>query len=132
MENDLRSFLKQLESLGPEEWVRVERKVNPKYEATAILFQLENEGRYPAVWFENLEGYSIPAITNLHATRKRMALALGVEDDSLIDEYRKREAKRIPPRLIGNGPVKEVVEKGKDVNLNNLPLFTHFDIIYSL
>jgi 2,5-furandicarboxylate decarboxylase 1 len=128
MENDLRSFLKQLESLGPEEWVRVEREINPRYEATAVLFQLENEGRYPAVWFEKLEGYSMPAVANLHATRKRIALALGVEEGSLIDEYRKREAKQIPPRLIENGPVKEVVESGKDVNLNNLPLFTHFDI----
>jgi len=128
MEKDLRSFLKQLETLGPEEWVRINKKISPKYESTAILFQLENAGRYPAVFFENLEGYSIPAIANLHATRKRMALALEVDEASMINEYRKRESSRIPPQLIGKGPVKEVVKKGEAVNLHDLPLFTHFDI----
>ena len=128
MEKDLRSFLKQLETLGPEEWVRVNKKISPKYETTAILIQLENAGRYPAVYFENLEGYSIPAIANLHATRKRIALALGVDEASLVDEYRKRETNRIPPQLTSHGPVQEVVESAAKVNLYGLPLFTHFDI----
>ena len=96
MEKDLRSFIKQLETLGPEEWVSINKKISPKYETTAILFQLENAGRYPAVFFKNLEGYSVPAIANLHATRKRIALALGVDEASLVDEYRKRETNRIP------------------------------------
>ncbi len=128
MEKDLRSFIKQLETLGPEEWVKIHKKISPKYETTAILFQLENAGKYPAVFFENLEGYSSPAIANLHATRKRMALALGVDEASLVDEYRKRETNRIPPQLTSDGPVKEVVERGGSVNLYGLPLFTHFDV----
>ncbi len=128
MDKDLRSYLKQLDSLGPEEWVRIKKKISPRYETTAILYQLENEGRYPAVLFESIEGYSIPAVTNLHATRKRIALALGVDEASLVEEYRKRDAERILPRMVENGPVKEVVLKGEDLDLNGLPLFTHFDI----
>ncbi len=128
MEKDLRSFIKQLETLGHEEWVTLNKNISPRYETTAILFQLENAGKYPAVFFENLEGYSSPAIANLHATRKRMALALGVDEASLVDEYRKRETNRIPPQLTSNGQVKEVVERGESVNLYGLPLFTHFDV----
>lgn len=128
MKKDLRSYIKLLENQGPSEWIRINKKVSPKYEATAILFKLESEGSYPAVFFENLEGYPIPAITNLHATRRRLALALEARETELIDEYKKRENERIPPKLVQQGPIKEVIQVGKNVNLHELPLFTHFDI----
>ena len=128
MQKDLRSFIKQLELQGPDEWVRIKKKVSPKYEATAILFKLEEQARYPAVYFEQLEGYSIPAVTNVHATRKRLALALEVEEGGLVEEYKRRENNRIQPEPVRGAPVKEVVHAGADVDLNSLPLFTHFDI----
>ncbi len=112
-----------MESQGPSEWVRIRKKVSPKYEATAILFKLEGEGKYPAVFFQNLEGYSIPAVTNLHATRKRLALALGVGETEVVEEYKKRENERIPPKLVKEGPIKEVIQVGEEVNLHDLPLF---------
>jgi len=128
MAKDLRSFIKQLESQGPEEWIRIKKKVSPKYEATAILFKLEGQAKYPAVYFENLDGFSIPAVTNVHATRKRLALALDVAEGELVEEYKKREYARIPPESVREGPVKEVIHVGTDVDLNRFPLFTHFDI----
>src|SRR3989338_842379 len=121
MPKDLRSFIKQLESQGPEEWIRIKKKVSPKYEATAILFKLEGQAKYPAVYFENLDGFTIPAITNVHATRKRLALALEVEEGELVEEYKKRENNRIPPEPARGGPVKEVIHCGADVDLSRLP-----------
>ncbi|MFQ5683272.1 MAG: UbiD family decarboxylase [Candidatus Binatia bacterium] len=128
MKKDLRSYIKQLENQGPDEWVRIKKKISPRYEATAILFKLESKGRYPAVFFENLKGYSVPAVTNLHATRKRLALAFGVGEGDLIDEYKKRDSERIAPKPVKKGPVKEVIHTGENVNLHDLPLFTHFDV----
>ena len=128
MPKDLRSFMKQLELQGPDEWIRIKKKISPKYETTAILFKLEEQGKYPAVYFEQLDGFSIPAIANVHATRKRLALALEVPEQELVEEYKRRENARIPPELVREGPVKEVVHVGADVDLNRLPLFTHFDI----
>src|SRR3990167_5018464 len=128
MQKDLRSFIKQLESQGPEEWIRIKKKVSPKYEATAILFKLEGQAKYPAVYFENLDGFSIPAVTNVHATRKRLALALDVAEGELVEEYKKREYARISPESVREGPVKEVIHVGPDVDLNRLPLSPHFDI----
>jgi 2,5-furandicarboxylate decarboxylase 1 len=128
MQKDLRSFIKQLEPHGPDEWVRIGKKVSPRYEATAILFELEARGRFPAVYFANLDGFSIPAITNVHSTRKRLALALDVAETELVEEYRKRENARLAPVMVREGPVKEVVCLGADADLNRLPLFTHFDI----
>lgn len=128
MQKDLRAFLKQLERQGPDEWVRIKKEVSPKYEATAILFKLEEQARYPAVYFERLDGFSIPAVTNVHATRKRLALALEVEEGGLVEEYKRRENNRIPPEPARGGPVKEVIHIGADVDLSRLPLLTHFDI----
>jgi 2,5-furandicarboxylate decarboxylase 1 len=128
MQKDLRSFLKQLERQGPDEWVRIKKGVSPKYEATAILFKLEEQGKYPAVYFERLTGFSMPGVANVHATRKRLALALEVEEGGLVEEYKRRENNRIPPEPVQGGPVKEVVHIGADVDLSRLPLFTHFDI----
>lgn len=128
MQKELRTFIRQLELQGPQEWLRVKKKVSPKYEATAILFKLEGQARYPAVYFEQVEGFSIPAITNVHATRKRLALALEVEEGGLVEEYKRRENARIPPESVREGPVKEVIHVGTDVDLNRFPLFTHFDI----
>jgi 2,5-furandicarboxylate decarboxylase 1 len=128
MQKDLRSFLNQLESQGSGEWLRVKKTVSARYEATAILFQLENQGKFPAVYFERIEGFPIPVVTNLHATRKRLALALEVEEGGLVDEYRKRESTPVPPVLVHEVPVKELVCLGPEVDLNRLPMFSHFDI----
>jgi 2,5-furandicarboxylate decarboxylase 1 len=128
MRKDLRSFIKQLELQGPEEWIRIKKKVSPKYEATAILFKLESQGKYPAIYFEKIDGFPMPAVANIHATRKRLALALDVEEARLVEEYRKRENAPIPPEPVREGPAKEVIQTGKDVDLTRLPLFTHFDI----
>ena len=128
MQKDLRSFLQCLESQGPDEFVRVKKEISPKYETTAILFKLENQTKFPAVYFEKLEGYSIPAIANLHATRKRLALALETDESNLVEEYRSREQTRIPPELVKDGPAREVVYRGGEVDLGRLPLFIHFDI----
>ncbi|MGH7844622.1 MAG: UbiD family decarboxylase domain-containing protein, partial [Candidatus Binatia bacterium] len=128
MQKDLRSFIRQLELEGPDEWLRITKKVSPKYEATAILFKLESQSRYPAVYFENINGFSMPAITNLHATRKRLALALEVPENELIEEYKRRENARVAPVIAREGPVKEMIHLGTDVDLGRFPLFTHFDI----
>src|SRR5262245_27663236 len=128
MHKDLRSFVRQLELHGPEEWIRIKKPVSAMYEATAILFQLESQGRFPAVYFENIEGFSIPVITNVHASRKRLALALDVAENELVDEYKKRESSGILPVTVGQGPVQEIVYRGADVDLHRLPLFSHFDI----
>ena len=128
MQKDLRTFIGQLELEGPEEFIKIKKNVSPRYEATALLFKLEGQEKYPALYFEQLEGFSIPAVTNIHATRKRLALALGVEESELVEEYKRRENARVPPKSVRDAPVKEVVQTGADVDLNRLPLFTHFDI----
>jgi len=125
---DLRDFLRQLEDRGPEEWVRIEKQVSLEHEVTALLFELEERGRFPAVFFEHVQGSSIPIVTNLHATRRRLALALGVGEADLVQEYRRRQANPVIPEMVGDGLVQAVVHTGDEVDVSSLPLPTHFDV----
>ncbi len=124
-EKDLRGFLEKLKREGPEDIIFVNRKVDPRFELSAVLKRLEMENRYPAVLFNHVGDFKIPVLSNLFATRKRLALALGCEERRLNEVYREKEDHRIEPQLVKTGPVKEVIITGKDVDLTKLPIITH-------
>ena len=134
---NLRSFLDRLEARLPEDFVRVEREIDPaKFEVTAVLQHLENERRFPLILFErprNLKGRpsAFPLLSNVFATRGRCALALGMDPAEqelpLSLEYAAREEKLIPPvHLSGSeAPVKEIIKRGEEADLYDLPVVRH-------
>jgi len=85
---DLRSFMERLEGEGPEELLHIRKPVRPEHDVTGLLMELESSGRYPALFVHEVQGFSMPVITNLHATRHRLAMALGVDANDLVEEYR--------------------------------------------
>ncbi|NLG78383.1 MAG: UbiD family decarboxylase [Firmicutes bacterium] len=125
MAKDLRSFLGELESNAPDELMRVKREVDLRYETSAVAERLGQEGRYPALLFEKVKGFNIPVVTNLFARRSRLAFALRTTEADLNRVYREREDKLVKPVLVEDGPVKEVVIKGSDVDLSRLPIPLH-------
>jgi 2,5-furandicarboxylate decarboxylase 1 len=52
-------------------------------------------------------------------------MAMEADEDSVLDEYIKREDKLIAPKIVPTGPVKEVIQKGDDVDLYQLPITHH-------
>lgn len=138
MPKDLRSFLKKVEDAEPKEVLHVKDKINPKYEATAILQILENKGRYPVVVCHNalsLNGAeNNKLVTNLTARRQNMALALDLPIEKwkgeVTEEVAFREGKPIPPIVVGRSeaPVKEVVNTGDKVDLSRFPIVTHHEM----
>lgn len=125
---DLRSFIDRLENEGPEELLHIRKPVRPEHELTSLLMELESSGRFPTLFVQEVQGFSMPVITNLHATRSRLAMALDVDAADLVEEYRRRERRPVPPALVEDGPVKEAVRTGAEVDLGEIPLLTHFDI----
>ena len=137
MRKDLSGFLQKLEERFPDDLVRVERAVSPaRYEVTAVLQHLENDRKFPALLFDkplNLEGRpsSFPLLSNVFATRRRCALALGLDPDDeglpLSLEYARREEMLLPPAVIpaGEAPVKEIVKQGDEANLYEFPIVRH-------
>ncbi len=86
---DLRSFLKAIEN-DKKDLVKISRSVDRKFEATAVLEKMQYEDMYPAVLFENIKGSDIPVLSNLFASRDRIARAFGVTTQELNKSTRAR------------------------------------------
>ena len=126
MSKDLRSYLKSLEHI-PGEIMKIKEEVDPIYEITGLVVELEKRKQYPVLYFEQVKGYEIPVVTNVLATRQRAASALDTTSDKLSDTILEREKKLLKPKHVSSGPVKDVILKGDDVNLYSLPILTHFE-----
>lgn len=126
MAQDLPSFLDQVKARRPDEYVVVSGEVDPAYEITAIVAKLDKEaGKRPVLVFENVKGCDYPVLTNLHASRGRLALALGCGPREMQRRVLEAMEKPIPPREVNTGPCKDVILKGEQVNLWALPQIIH-------
>lgn len=145
---DLRDFIAQLEQHG--ELKRIQTPVSTHLEMTEIGDRVLNaEG--PALLFENAmhqgKKATMPVLTNLFGTPKRVAWGMGAQEVSALREVgellatlREPEAPRglrdafskvsmlksalwdMAPKMIRNPACQEIVLEGADVNLNDIPL----------
>ncbi len=128
MAQDLRGYLDLIKRRKPEELVIVSREVDPAYEITALVVKLEKEARRrPVLLFEKVKGTQFPVLTNLHASRSRLALALNVAPDEMLRAYLRAMERPIPPTVVATGPVKDVVLSGGTLDLHQLPQIIHHE-----
>ncbi|MCL1894538.1 MAG: menaquinone biosynthesis decarboxylase [Holophagaceae bacterium] len=152
MVRDLQSFLKQLESMG--ELRRITAEVDPNLEMAAIadrVAKMDQGG--PALLFENPKNKQASVAMNIYGSRHRMEMALGLEQnprglDSIGDRIEKLFSDVLPkpgsasffeklsklpllasmsswmPKTIRSGVCQEVILKGKDARLGELPVLT--------
>jgi 2,5-furandicarboxylate decarboxylase 1 len=128
MSQDLRTYLDQLAAKRPQDIVVVEEQLSNICGPTSVVERLENDGQYPLVYCKKVEGSDIPLIVNLGASYDRMALALGC--DSILETEKVlalREQNPLPFKQVGRdqAPVKEVILKGDDADLDLLPIIQH-------
>jgi 2,5-furandicarboxylate decarboxylase 1 len=117
---DLRHFLGLLQKNG--ELLSVTDEVDLSYELSEFLHQADRV-HGPALRFENIKGRSGNVVGNLVGTKRRLALAFGLRsEDKLLETYRKRRGAVGKPRRVKDGPVKEVVRRGKQVDLHSVPI----------
>jgi 4-hydroxy-3-polyprenylbenzoate decarboxylase len=136
------AFVRALEARG--ELVRVRSRVSPKLEVAAIADRAMKTGG-PALLYEDVEGSKFPVLINAFGSRRRMSLALGVDD---LEEHAKSigelvhsrapangrelaalasklpELAHVPPRSASNGSCQDIVQLGDDVDLDALPILT--------
>jgi 4-hydroxy-3-polyprenylbenzoate decarboxylase/2,5-furandicarboxylate decarboxylase 1 len=116
---DLRSFLAFLEKNG--ELLKIEREIKVKYEIAAGIRKISNiQG--PALSFENVKGYDTPVVGGVFATRRRALLGLEMKEETVFDEFLRRIKKPIKPKFVDDGPCKEVVLEGNEVDLLKFPI----------
>lgn len=141
----VRDWIGVLEQAG--ELRRVRAEVDPRLELAEIVDRVSKEDGAPnrALLFERVKGSAMPVLVNAFGSRRRCALALGVER---IEEHADRlralleqappegllEKLRLLPRLaeigswlpkkVGSAPCQEVVLEGDAVDLGRLPVLT--------
>ncbi len=123
MFDDLRSYLSHLEKVG--QLLRVKEEVDPKFEIAAGMRKTSDISG-PALLFERVKGF--PAwrvLGGLFATRKLVALGLGIPEDQLLERYLTLAEERLPPEMVESAPVKEICWKLEEVDLYRLPMVTH-------
>lgn len=170
---DFQDFLAALEKGG--ELKRIREAVSPNLEITEIADRVMKSGG-PALLFENVVGpaprlgtpdpmsavmghgsihrpateavqrYETPVAINTMGSRRRMSLALGVDDfeehaqrlEALLkpeiprgklEAFKRlpgilRELKGIPTRDVASAPVQERVFQGEEIDLTKLPILT--------
>ncbi len=142
--NDFQDFLARLEREG--ELKRIRTSVNPCLEITEVADRaMKLPGGGPALLFENPTGHAVPVAINAFGSRRRMSMALGVEDfeeiaaeiaemlrpeipSGLLNAARtllprlSRMSQCPPRRQAGTGRCQEVVHTGEEVDLNQIPI----------
>ncbi|MDX2503128.1 MAG: 4-hydroxy-3-polyprenylbenzoate decarboxylase [Gammaproteobacteria bacterium] len=143
--NDLREFIDKLEAIG--ELKRIRHSVDPHLEMTEISDRVLRAAG-PALLFENPLGSSVPVLTNLFGTPRRVALGMGEDDVSELREIGKllaflkepepprgfKEAlKTLPiyrkvldmaPKIVKRAPCQSIVWEADSVDLKRLPIQT--------
>ena len=120
----IRDFVENLRDQG--ELLTLSTPLDPKFEISTILSELgKKEG--PAILFENVRGHKLRVIGNLLGTKKRLAMALGVDQQNFFENALLKLEKRIPPILAKDQSPREVITgKGKVDLLKLLPVLTHY------
>jgi 4-hydroxy-3-polyprenylbenzoate decarboxylase len=135
-------FARTLEKRG--ELVRIRQRVDPHLEVGAIADRVVKKGG-PALLFENVGSSPFPLLINHFGSKSRMAAALSQPDlDAPAREIERLlharpgaslgdlarlvalvpELASIPPRRTTIGNCQDVVRKGPEVDLTQLPILT--------
>ena len=152
MTRDLQSFLKDLESVG--ELRRVSAEVDPFLEMAAIADRVAKQpGGGPALLFEHPKNSQTQVAMNVYGSHNRMKMALVLEQnerglDYVGDRIEKLISEALPkpgggsffdklsklpmlasisgwmPKIVRSGMCQEVIKKGPQVRLCELPILT--------
>ncbi|MBW1802588.1 MAG: UbiD family decarboxylase [Deltaproteobacteria bacterium] len=135
MAKDLRQFLNSAKQAGPDFYVETKRPIKPELEVDVLQLKLQKEGRSPVVYCPQIEGSSLPLVSNLYGSYELLGLALDMDPktatkDDIIQAYRKTQDRVQPVQVVSpsDAPVKEVILRGDDADLSLLPVNHHAEL----
>src|SRR6267143_197758 len=123
---DLRDWIEQVRDLGE---LREVRGATWDEDIGRITEMLHHTDDSPAVLFDDIPGYpaGFRILANANATRKRLALTLGLDVDierrPLMDRFLEltEQGRALAPRVVKDGPVMENVARGDEVDVLKFP-----------
>ena len=115
---DIREFIRKLESEG--EALRIEEEVDWNLEAGAMIRRSAEMG-FPAPFFQKVKDYpqGYRLFGEALGNHRRIAMAINLEPDTpvseLMEAYAKRKQQKIEPITVTEGPCKENIYMGDEV-----------------
>jgi UbiD family decarboxylase len=117
-----------LESLPDHDFMRFKDPLDLDYVPTAMVLNLEKHQKFPVLYIEQPQGFDMPVVANLFADRRRIAHMVGAASPAGFNERWLRAASHpIPAKIVGSGPVQEVVITGDELDVGALPISRHFE-----
>ncbi|MGH9057684.1 MAG: UbiD family decarboxylase [Acidimicrobiales bacterium] len=123
---DFRVFLRQYEEDYPADVLRVEEELSADQDVTALVWRLASQGRAEILICPRVVGLGAQLVTNVFASRQRVARLLGTEVAGLHDAYQERARKALDVRVLDDGPVTDQVEQ-RSIDLATIPMIKHFE-----
>lgn len=120
MFKDIRGYFEFLDKQG-----YVDR-VKDQVELSAIPALIEEKSKKGnAIIFENINGYKASLFNNVFGKREFLASVFECPIEKVVDVFAEKLEQRIPPVMVDNGPVQEVVLTGNDFDIYDLPFLVH-------
>jgi len=121
---DLHVFLNEYRSAWPDDVLTVDEPIVDDQAVTALSFDLQARGRTPVLVCTKVGALGLPVVTNVFASRTRVARILGTDLPRLHESFFEASRRRLPPRTVDTGPVLD--EVSHEVDLLALPMIRHF------
>src|SRR5918996_1580177 len=140
MPKSLRTFLEECQKEIPNEVIHIANPIDPAhYDATAIIKHLGAQKKFPITIFErplNLHGQlsEFKLVLNCEISQRKTQIALNMPRTLTRGEMAEaclaREARPIAPIIVDkkDAPVKQVIKRGADVDLYELPFMRHYEM----
>ncbi|MBI2882102.1 MAG: UbiD family decarboxylase [Candidatus Tectomicrobia bacterium] len=113
-----RGFLDCVRRAGEMAFVR--REVDPDHQVSALIKRSGGK----TVFCSRVKGSGVPLAANVLGSFRQLEILFDRPAPELIAEYQRRVRQPLPPRVVPDGPVKEVVLKGEEVDLREFPIPT--------
>ena len=123
---DPHAFAEDYRTAHPDDVVVVEEVVPADEGITGLIYELTDRGSEQMLLCPKVDGVDVPVLSNVFASRTRIARLLDAEPDGLHQAYQDRAERPLEPRIVGDGPILERVTRGADVDLAAVPMLRHF------
>lgn len=124
--NDFHTFLDALRETFPDDVLTISDRIVDPFVPTAMALELDRRERPPLLVFESLRDSSMPFVTNVFASRDRLAWSVGTTRREFHDVFNHRASELIPPVMVNGGPVADEVWTGAALDVRRLPAIQHF------
>jgi UbiD family decarboxylase len=88
--------------------------------------ELDRRKRYPVLCFDNVAGCDMPIVTNIFGKRERILEMMGTSEEAFSKKWLQAEDNRIKPKIVSEGRVHDVIQRGDEIDVGTLPIMEHF------